>query len=153
MPRDVRHSGRISVIQLSYQLNAVRLCIGRKHRRSSEQSVLQCVHHIPGRLRLKGPSLRGDAVGLDAMCRSLLATKGVTAVAPSLFTGSILVTYDPAVLQPAVLDGQLQRLGSRSGIRPQPDEGSFERVVETIVRRFFEHMVEALAAAAIEAAI
>ena len=64
-----------------------------------EQSVLfQCVHYIPGRFRLKGPSMRGDAARLDAIRLSLLATEGVTAVAPCVITGSILVEYDAAIL-------------------------------------------------------
>ena len=115
--------------------------------------LLQCVHHIPGRLRLKGPSLRGDAARLDAMRRSLLATEGVTAVATSVITGSILVNYDAALLRPEVLDDQFRRMGSPSDIRPLADEGSFERLVEILVRKLFEHTVEAFAMAAIEAAI
>ena len=114
---------------------------------------LRCVHHIPGRLRLKGPSLRGDAATLDVMRRSLLATEGVTAVAPSVITGSILVNYDVAILQPEVLDQQIRRLGSPSGVRTQPEGGSLERLLEALFRKLFENAVQALAAAAIEAAI
>lgn len=111
------------------------------------------MHHIPGRLRLKGPSLRGDAAGLVAMRRLLLATDGVTAVVPNVITGSILINYDIAILPPEVLNEQFRRMGFPSGIRTQPEGGSFERLVETLVRKLFEHTVETLAMAAIEAAI
>ena len=115
--------------------------------------LLQCVHHIPGRLRLKKPSLRGDEAALDVVCRWLLATEGVTAVTASAITGSILVNYDVTILQPELLDEHLRRLGASSEIRPQAKDGPFEHVVQILVRKLFEHVVEVVAAAAIEAAI
>lgn len=74
-------------------------------------------------------------------------------MASSVVTGSILINYDAAILRPEVLDEHLRRLGAPSGIRPQAKEASFERVVPILVRKIFEHVVEALAVAAIEAAI
>lgn len=103
--------------------------------------------------RVKGAWLRGDAARLEAIRRLLLATDGVTAVAPNLITGSILVNYDVAILQPKVLNEQLRRIGFSSSIRTLTDEGSFERLAETLVRKLFEHTVETLAMTAIEAVI
>ena len=113
---------------------------------------LRCVHHIPGRLRLKGSSLRGDRAKLDAVGQSLLAIEGVTAVIPNVVTGSILIKYAPVILRPEALDEQLRRLGSPSGI-PQPDGGAFERIAEIFIRKVLDLSVEALAAAALKGAI
>lgn len=112
-----------------------------------------CVHHIPGRLRLKGRGLRGNPVALGALRRALLAIDGVTDALPSQFTGSIVVYYDHANRSPDVLRAQLALLGIRIGT-PAPtstDQEPFGRIFDAIASKLCAYAIEALARAAIEA--
>jgi hypothetical protein len=53
------------------------------------------VHHIPGRLRVKLPSLRGDAASLEQVREILLPVDGIWDVTVNPLTGSVLIIYDP----------------------------------------------------------
>jgi hypothetical protein len=50
-------------------------------------------HHIPGRLRLKIPDLKGNAFGLGKLQRSISSVPSVTMVEINALTGSVLVRY------------------------------------------------------------
>jgi hypothetical protein len=55
----------------------------------------QCVHHIPGRLRVKSPRLKRNEAEA-ARARALLAgLEGVMAAEVNTVTGSLLIGYDP----------------------------------------------------------
>lgn len=81
-----------------------------------ERELLRLVHHHPGRLRLRGSALRqasrtadpaqGDDV--DRLCTSLSAMSGISRVAHSGHTGSLLIEYEPAQVElPTILGGLL----------------------------------------------
>ena len=56
------------------------------------------IHHVPGRLRVKIPTLKnrpGDARNIQA----LLDLYGVTKVCIKLMTGSVVVQYNPEYIQ------------------------------------------------------
>jgi copper chaperone CopZ len=72
------------------------------------------VHHLPGRLRLRTASLKGDARGSDKARRYLARIEGVTSVTANPGTGSLLVEYDTAVLRPADVVGVLVSHGDIS---------------------------------------
>lgn len=52
------------------------------------------VHHVPGRLRIKIPSIKGRAAK-SVQVKSLLAIDGVEDIAVNTITGSVVVTYQP----------------------------------------------------------
>jgi hypothetical protein len=55
----------------------------------------EVVHHIPGRMRVKLPRMKGKAAALDKIKHSISKMPGVTSVATNATTGSVLVNYDP----------------------------------------------------------
>ena len=64
---------------------------------------LDIVHHVPGRLRLRSASLKGDAHARarEETRRHLAAVRGVTSVTANPCTGSLVVKYDAALLPPS----------------------------------------------------
>jgi hypothetical protein len=71
---------------------------------------IRVAHAIPGRIRFLVPSLRGDdSAGLSWLER-LRDLQGVSRVDVSSVTGSVLVIYRPAEVDPALLFGALARL-------------------------------------------
>lgn len=64
---------------------------------------LQIIHVLPGRVRLRCPALREDRDGADRVADALSQTAGVDEVKVRPYTGSILITHDPAMkLEPLV---------------------------------------------------
>jgi hypothetical protein len=55
----------------------------------------QVIHHIPGRMRVRLPRLKGKAGALDSIKQSISGINGVTSVDTNATTGSVLVNYDP----------------------------------------------------------
>src|ERR1700729_343027 len=58
-------------------------------------SSAHIVHHIPGRLRLKVPGAKGNAVFMDQVQAALSSVDGVREIEVNPVTGSVLVHYDP----------------------------------------------------------
>jgi hypothetical protein len=54
------------------------------------------VHHIPGRIRLKVPSLKGKSIPTLMKLSTIPLPSGVIDVQPNPFTGNILISYDAA---------------------------------------------------------
>ena len=55
------------------------------------------VHHVPGRLRVRIPILRNNAAKSDEV-KNLLQVNGSQKVCVNPLTGSVTITYDPAIL-------------------------------------------------------
>lgn len=55
------------------------------------------VHHLPGRLRIRIPGLKRNAVMAQSLRDTLCRIRGIQSVDANLLTGSLLVYYDPAV--------------------------------------------------------
>lgn len=55
------------------------------------------VHHVPGRLRLRSPLIKGDPGRAKAACATVTALPGVRAAKASTVTGSLTILYDPAL--------------------------------------------------------
>lgn len=52
-------------------------------------------HHVPGRLRVRVPRIKGSMAEARALESSLSAIKGVSGVESRELTGSIVICYDP----------------------------------------------------------
>ena len=59
---------------------------------------VEIAHHLPGRLRLRSPSLKGDVRAGGKARRHLAQIEGVASVTVNPGAGSLLPQYDPAVL-------------------------------------------------------
>ena len=55
------------------------------------------IHHIPGRLRIKSPLLKGNNGSEASIVELLRGLAGVERVAVNAITGSCLIHYDPSV--------------------------------------------------------
>jgi hypothetical protein len=72
---------------------------------------MECyVHHVPGRLRIKIPSIKGSAARC-AQVKSLLDLYGVGDVAINATTGSIVVHYDTGLVKAETLLTLLRQHG------------------------------------------
>ena len=69
----------------------------------SFSGVLEVVHSLPGRLRLKMPSLRGRPQALAKFATSLRRLEGIVAVTTTPTLGTALVRYDAAKLTPSLV--------------------------------------------------
>ena len=69
----------------------------------SFSGVLEVVHSLPGRMRLRMPSLRARARALAAFAASLKRLEGVQDVTVNPVLGTALVRYDAAALTPSLV--------------------------------------------------
>jgi Heavy metal associated domain 2 len=79
------------------------------------------VHHVPGRLRLQTPLLKGDRRAAAAALDKAVAIPGVSEARVSAVTGSLVITYDKQELRPAALWQSLCDSGLVSGPSPIED--------------------------------
>jgi heavy-metal-associated domain-containing protein len=49
------------------------------------------IHHVPGRLRLQTPRLKGDVLAAEAARNDVSGIPGVSAVRASAITGSLII--------------------------------------------------------------
>lgn len=79
---------------------------------------------VPGRLRARDPSIRGDRARSDQVQRTLLALPGVLDAKGSPMTGSVLIRYDPDVIDVATIfrvlatDPALRKVPRASAVMP-----------------------------------
>ncbi|MCW5771427.1 MAG: hypothetical protein KIT16_07320 [Rhodospirillaceae bacterium] len=55
------------------------------------------VHHVPGRVRLRIPSLRGKAAYFDDLAAALALADGVRSASANALTGSVLIRFEGAL--------------------------------------------------------
>ena len=65
--------------------------------------VLELVHAMPGRIRLRIPSLRHRVAEAELFRRRLAGLEGIEQVSVNVFLGTVLILYNPAVLTPMVI--------------------------------------------------
>jgi len=53
------------------------------------------VHHVPGRIRIEVPSMRGICLRRLEGLSAIPLPSGIESVRPNPLTGSILIRYDP----------------------------------------------------------
>jgi hypothetical protein len=74
------------------------------------------IHHVPGRLRIRIPQLKRDAVHAEAAEAFVLAIEGVTAARANSVTGSIILTYQRDVVSAGTI---LDALALRGYYQPE----------------------------------
>jgi hypothetical protein len=73
------------------------------------------IHHVPGRLRLQTPQVKGNGPVAEAARDAANAIPGVSEARVSAVTGSLVITYDQRELTPATLWQALCERGLASG--------------------------------------
>jgi hypothetical protein len=76
------------------------------------------IHHVPGRLRLQTPQLKGNRRAAESALDKAVAITGVLEARVSAVTGSLLITYDNRELTPAALWQSLCKSEIVSGPSP-----------------------------------
>jgi hypothetical protein len=113
------------------------------------------IHHVPGRLRLWMPQLKGDRRRAQVACDTAGAITGIAAAYANPATGSLTITYDRRRLQPAdlwralcdqdVVTGSLPILAdacvTRAEIRMVPTADIGSEIVETIVGALVDRLI------------
>jgi len=84
-------------------------------------------HLLPGRLRLKVPSLRGDRKTCETLAARFSNLRGIESAAASPVSGSVLLRYDENEVKPEILFGAVVKL---LGL-----EQELERVPEPVLTR------------------
>ncbi|SEM25394.1 hypothetical protein SAMN04489760_10828 [Syntrophus gentianae] len=69
------------------------------------------LHDVPGRLRMKSPSIRKNRDAADKVEQLIRKAQGVDKVAVNLVTGSVLINYDPRITRHGALVALLQENG------------------------------------------
>ena len=110
-------------------------------------AAIECVHHVPGRLRASVVGARNDLRKLEAICDELAAVRGVRSATPNPLTGSIVIDYDPSALDPKTVSAAFGPPRSRMDGRDLP------AWAEQIGAKAIEWMLEKLAVALIAAVV
>jgi hypothetical protein len=90
--------------------------------RPADLAGIELRHAIPGRVRLRFPALRGDAVLSREVQKQLAALPVVRRVEVNPLTGSVLVLYDPADSAAIAQLGRLMIPGLDLDAMPGPDD-------------------------------
>jgi hypothetical protein len=69
----------------------------------AQTTLLQLVHHHPGRIRIRADELRRDPARATQVRAALSALPAVRRVLHDAFTGSILLEYEPGSIDPELL--------------------------------------------------
>jgi len=70
-----------------------------------------CVHNIPGRLRVKIPSIKGSPNTANDVEELLKAIDGIDSTAVNTLTGSVVVNYDIRIVDSEVVLNVLEQKG------------------------------------------
>lgn len=90
---------------------------------SADVAAKSIASHIPGRLRLRHPSLRPAVRNAEAV--SLVAAwDGVVSVEGKPRCGSVVVRYDPASIPPALIEARIGSMVAPAGGAEGPEAGA-----------------------------
>ncbi|MFZ5792925.1 MAG: HMA2 domain-containing protein [Pseudomonadota bacterium] len=119
--------------------------------------MIHCVHHVPGRIRVKSPQIKNSPDRAQALERFLFAVDGVGAVSASTITGSVVIRYAVEETSgPAIMD-QLRTAGflvvqvnERPVASPAPLPKSIgQRALDAMIEKVIERSAVALITALI----
>ena len=114
------------------------------------------VHHIPGRLRIKNPAIKGNQGAADALRARICAIHGVGRIEVSTLTGSVVIEYcretvtGLGILQQ--LDDMRYGLGQEVWVAQKPASGC-DTVAEKLIGNVAQAVVGRSAAALVAALI
>jgi hypothetical protein len=108
--------------------------------------MIQAVHHVRGRLRIRHLGIKRDRREADRFCDLVRCLPGVYAASARPTTGSVIVEYDWRVTDHEQL---VQLLGAA----PLARERHGEKVAEKLGQILVEHLIERSASALIGALI
>ncbi len=91
-------------------------------------------HHVPGRLRVKIPELKGEPAEAERVAAMLLAVEGIGSAAVAPLTGSLLVRYDPEKIAYTRILSLLQQAGLIDAARMASDDAQLEAVMRHVGR-------------------
>jgi len=72
-----------------------------------EEALLELAHHHPGRLRLRANAFREEPEIVEAVTQALDAVSGVSRVTHNARTGSLLVEYEPGLVEPDAIAARI----------------------------------------------
>jgi copper chaperone CopZ len=120
--------------------------------------VINYVHHVPGRLRVKAPSLKGHDARAVRVKERLEALPGIIGVKVNKTTGSVTVKYDVdqqshhALLDALHHDGLTIPPHAASAIPSRPSKQSIGRKVgDAVISKVLETILERTAIALVAA--
>ena len=105
------------------------------------------IHNVPGRLRLKSPAVKRNKNSADELKMALSTMQGIATVDINLTTGSILVNYNPGMLDYRDIVSLLQRKGyfdtSKAITNDQYIRGAVSKAGQVVGKAVFGSVVEA----------
>jgi Heavy metal associated domain 2 len=102
---------------------------------------IEIAHHVPGRVRLRSPSLKGDVRAGEEAQRHLAQIEGVTSVTVNPWAGSLLLRYDPVVLLPEKV---IEVLSAHGYFPAAAEEGAGPRWANQLANAVTNWVIEAL---------
>lgn len=116
------------------------------------------IHHVPGRLRVKSPSLKRNEQHALQTKKHIDGVHGVLASEFNSVTGSLVIKYDTSLVGAHTLLDSLRDLGHVHPHQPVPAAHSAgmtvtQRISDTVVNKLVETVIERSATALIAAVI
>ena len=103
--------------------------------------VLEVVHSITGRMRVKIPSMKGNRTLAESIIKAISPVRGIRKISANTLLGTLLVEYDPAVLTPVIVVSALSYcFGFDAEIHSR--KSVFAREVSTIGSAFNEAVLQ-----------
>lgn len=103
-------------------------------------------HHVPGRLRIRTPHLKGAEAKVAAVREILERCDGVRSIVPNTVTGSILVEYDRKLTD----SDAILRIISHRGYFDLAQARNSEQVLNTKLTRVGETIGKAILTSMLE---
>ena len=101
---------RYKVMGVLLALELLVLHLKRKNKPPSIRGVVETVHSLPDRMRLRVPSLVDDPDGAALLQKSLASVEAITSARVNPVSGSVVIRFDPNALEPVVLFGAVVRI-------------------------------------------
>ncbi len=115
------------------------------------------IHHVPGRLRVKSPTLKRNERHASQAKQYIDSVHGVLASEYNTVTGSLLIRYDTNLVGSETLLNSLRSLGHVHPHQAQPvpyqAPGLGQKLSDTVVNKLVETVIERSATALIAAII
>jgi copper chaperone CopZ len=114
------------------------------------------LHHVPGRLRIRSPKVKGNRLAAEQVCSGLECVGGITAIRANPLTGSATITYDTSATDDQAVCRMLQKQGYLNGacrpasaeqgrwVDPRHTEWACKLLVSIAIDKLFERSTAAL---------